>query len=153
MARSAVGVIVLVVCAMVLAACGGGNSGASAHSTTTTSTEVTTTTAPPTHNVKALLLLGPCDVAGMFFQVPPGTQATLTDGQGTTLGVSPVLPMGHDPSRPGWCGAPFFFLNVPETDFYRLTMSGGMQTVTYSLSDMQSKNWYITTTMDQLGLR
>jgi hypothetical protein len=79
---------------------------------------------------------GRCDGAGVA--VSEGTRVTLTDSGGKVLGTAHLGAAHPDGHR---CVYLFSFTGIPSSDRYSVSVAG--HTSSYTLSELQLKNWFV----------
>jgi hypothetical protein len=86
-----------------------------------------------------------CEGTSGYDDIDEGTQVTVTDGAGKTLGVG-NLGIGRNES--GSCSFEFSIPNVADADFYKIEVSHRGE-LSYSKKELVAKNWRVEVALGQ----
>jgi hypothetical protein len=83
-----------------------------------------------------------CSGSGGYSDLRAGASMRLADGEGATIATTNLAP-GVVP-RSGRCLFSFTFDEIPDVDFYAVTIGGGRRgELSYSREELEAKNWEI----------
>ena len=86
-----------------------------------------------------------CEGTSGYNDIDEGTQVTVTDGDGKTLGVGKL---GIGKSENGSCIFDFSVPNVPEAGFYKIEVAHRGE-LSYSKQELASKDWRVEVALGQ----